>query len=281
MEPTKLTKRASASTSYSVTSSLDIERGIDVLTLPPGSLKEDADGQLICETPHFEFLFALACGAEIWSEESFIQEREKIPGTLLDSDPLPDGLVMGDSTFLGALRMLERAQKTKHSNLEGRASSLFSGYHIFYYGKWNENEKKDEDEDEDEDENKDEDEDEETQMSEGSLFDTSSNSDSISLATKSLATNMTESQFVKLLCRTSPMILQRLTNESTKTPFSAISKTKIILGPKSSPSDLISCGDVVDRVWILDSEDIEIVGAEWIVDSIRDGQVQDTSRFVK
>ena len=277
MEPTEFLQVSSSTpTSYSLISSLDVRRGIDVLILPPKSLKEANDGQLICETPHFEYLFALACGAEIWSDESFVKERIRVPDNFFASDPLPDGLVMGDSKFLGALRMLERVQKTKHSDLEGRASDLFSGYNIFYYGKW-----ADEGGGGGGEEEGGEEENEDTQMSEGYLFETSSQSDSVCPATTSLAASMTEHQFTKLLCRTSPTTLQRLTNDSMKTPFSSISETKIILGPKSSSSDLVSCGDIVDTVWVLDSDEIEIVGSEWIVDSIRDGQVQETSRFVK
>ena len=296
---------------YTVSTSLDVDCGMDVFVLPSSSLDKNSDGQTIYKSPSFEYLFALACGAKILSQESFLKGRDKAPSSsdsfqnLLDLDEeedIPDGVVVGDAEFFGVRRMLELGRRAKRKRLKVMTTTLFAEFNIFYYGMWEEEGRGEggersqlkkggtnencagaggggEDE-EKEEEDEDEDEDEETQISTSSPFKTPRKY-SISSHTKTLALSMTENRCAKLVAKTNPAILQQLTKDTSKTPFATLSKTKIVLGSKSTSSDMGKCELLIEDVWCLDSDEIEIVGVEWIIDSLRDGKVQETHRYVK
>lgn len=65
-----------------------------------------------------------------------------------------------------------------------------------------------------------------------------------------------------------------LLNPQSETPSSKENaRTKIIIGGDSNEEDLKEIIDVMEDVWILNVEEIDIVRAEWVVDCVCEGKI--------
>ena len=86
---------------------------------------------------------------------------------------------------------------------------------------------------------------------------------------------LTRRRLEKMLTLCNVKSIATLEEKSEPTPAKEAGFTKVILGSTSNEEDINEVEAVMESVWILGVEDIEVVRADWVVDCICEGEILD------